>query len=136
MQLAAAARQVDRSIPNGAPQAPADLIRFDFLQLSVPTTDAQELCFMSNGQKETIQPRPAFLEVDSTEAMIRALESGMGIGILPAFAARQSLKEGTLVHLLSDYQLQELNLYAIYAGRDFIDAKIKAFIRTLRRLMP
>ncbi|MDY7072595.1 hypothetical protein PshuTeo2_27080 [Pseudomonas hunanensis] len=91
---------------------------------------------MSNGQKETIQPRPAFLEVDSTEAMIRALESGMGIGILPAFAARQSLKEGTLVHLLSDYQLQELNLYAIYAGRDFIDAKIKAFIRTLRRLMP
>lgn len=121
---------------NGAPQAPADLIRFDCLQLSVPATDALEWCFFSDGQKETIQPRPAFLEVDSTEAMIRALEAGMGVGVLPAFAARQSLRDGTLVHVLPDHQLQELNLYAIYAGRDYIDAKIKAFIRTLRRLTP
>ncbi|MOA35857.1 LysR substrate binding domain protein [compost metagenome] len=60
----------------------------------------------------------------------------MGVGILPAFAARPALQEGTLVHVLPDHQLQELNLYAIYAGRDYLDAKIKAFIRTLRRLMP
>lgn len=121
---------------NAAPQTPADLIRFDCLQLSVPMTDALEWCFMSGGQTETIQPRPAFLEVDSTEAMVRALESGMGVGILPAFAARPALQEGTLVHVLPDHQLQELNLYAIYAGRYYLDAKIKAFIRTLRRLMP
>lgn len=121
---------------HGAPQTPTDLIRLDCLQLSAPMTGALEWCFMSGSRKETIQPCAAFLEVDSTEAMIKALESGMGVGILPAFAARQSLQDGTLVHVLPDHQLQELNLYAIYAGRDYLDAKIKAFIRTLRRLMP
>jgi DNA-binding transcriptional LysR family regulator len=83
-----------------------------------------------------VEPGASFFELDSAEAMIQALESGMGIGLLPAFAAEQRIAQGGLVQVLPDYELPGLSIYAIYAARLYLDAKIKAFIRTLDDLVP
>jgi DNA-binding transcriptional LysR family regulator len=120
----------------GAPQSPSDLVHHDCLQLSGPTTSLVQWRFKAHGTEVVTNPDASFFEVDSTEAMIQALEAGMGIGLLPAFAAENALKQGTLAHVLPGYELLGLNLYAIYATRLYLDAKIKAFIRTLRRLVP
>jgi len=66
--------------------------------------------------------------------MISALEAGMGIGLLPVFAAQQAIERGTLVRVLPEYRLQSLSVYAIYANRKYLDAKVKALIGCLRAL--
>jgi len=37
---------------------------------------------------------------------------------------------------MPDYRLQELNLYAIYPSRQYLDAKIKTWVEYLRNSLP
>lgn len=120
----------------GVPASPQDLQQHDCLQLCGPMTSSVQWRFMADGNEYVVAPGAAFFEMDSTEAMIQALEAGMGIGLLPAFAAQRALEQGTLVQVLPGHGLQGFNLYAIYATRLYLDAKIKAFIRTLNKLIP
>jgi DNA-binding transcriptional LysR family regulator len=120
----------------GTPLVPGDIVQHDCLQLGGPTTAFKQWRFTRNGQEQVVEPGASFFELDSAEAMIQALESGMGIGLLPAFAAEQRIAQGGLVQVLPDYELPGLSIYAIYAARLYLDAKIKAFIRTLDDLVP
>jgi len=38
--------------------------------------------------------------------------------------------------MLPEYRLQELNLYAIYPSRQYLDAKIKTWVEYLRGSLP
>jgi DNA-binding transcriptional LysR family regulator len=60
----------------------------------------------------------------------------MGIGVLPIYAAIDGLRSGTLIRLLPEHRLQELNLYAIYPSRQYLDAKIKTWVQYLRDSLP
>ncbi len=48
----------------------------------------------------------------------------------------RGLRNGTLVRVLSDYRSQELNLYAIYPSRQYLDAKIRTWVEYLRGSLP
>jgi DNA-binding transcriptional LysR family regulator len=56
----------------------------------------------------------------------------MGIGALPTFTVRSLLRSGLLKRVLPDYQLQTLNVFALYASRQYLDAKIRAWVELLR----
>ncbi|MNP60109.1 LysR substrate binding domain protein [compost metagenome] len=68
--------------------------------------------------------------------MTIAITNGMGIGIQPIASAVDGLKAGTLVRVLPDYHFEELNLFAIYPSRKFVDAKIKTWVEFLKNLIP
>ena len=65
-----------------------------------------------------------------------AIISGMGVGVLPLYSAIEGLRNGTLVRILPQYRSQELNLYAIYPSRQYLDAKIKTWVEYLRGSLP
>ena len=46
------------------------------------------------------------------------------------------LRNGTLVRVMPNYRSQELNLYAIYPSRQYLDAKIKTWVEYLRGSLP
>jgi DNA-binding transcriptional LysR family regulator len=60
----------------------------------------------------------------------------MGVGVLPIYSAIDGLRDGSLVRVMPDYRLQELNLYAIYPSRQYLDAKIKTWVEYLRNSLP
>nr|BFE94433.1 LysR family transcriptional regulator [Pseudomonas brassicacearum subsp. brassicacearum] len=57
-------------------------------------------------------------------------------GVLPVYAAIEGLRNGTLVRVMPNYRSQELNLYAIYPSRQYLDAKIKTWVEYLRGSLP
>jgi DNA-binding transcriptional LysR family regulator len=60
----------------------------------------------------------------------------MGIGIQPIASAVDGLRAGTLVRVLPEYRLEELNLFAIYPSRKFVDAKTRTWVDFLKQSIP
>lgn len=68
------------------------------------------------------------LQINDALLLQRAALEGIGIAILPAFAAGRHVTEGRLVHILPDWEPTELVLYAIYASRRNLPLTTRAFI--------
>jgi DNA-binding transcriptional LysR family regulator len=88
-----------------------------------------------NGIEDFMLP-PVPFQVNVAEALAVALREGMGIGALPTPAALPALRNGTLVRLLPQYRTQKLKIYAMYASRQYLDAKIKTWVEFLRESIP
>lgn len=117
---------------HGTPATIHDLARHMCLQVALPVFPADHWRLIGpDGEYEIPLPRHRF-KVNVPDAMAVALREGMGIGALPTLAARTSLRSGTLVRVLPAYHLQSLDIYAIYASRLYVDAKIKAWIECVR----
>jgi DNA-binding transcriptional LysR family regulator len=88
-----------------------------------------------NGQ-ETVSLGPSTFTVNVAEAMVVAIRESMGIGVLPTSSALPGLRAGTLVRVLPQYTMQELNVYALYPSRQYLDAKIRTWVEFLREALP
>ncbi|CAB3746102.1 LysR family transcriptional regulator [Paraburkholderia solisilvae] len=117
---------------HGRPETAADLSHHMCLQVSVPIFPADRWTLIGkDGQHEFLLPTTRF-KVNLADAMAAALIEGMGIGALPALTVRSAFRNGTLVRVLPDYYLQDLNIYLVYASRQYLDAKIKAWVEFLK----
>ncbi len=76
------------------------------------------------------------LQVNIAESLVVAIREGMGIGMLPLYAAVDGLRNGTLVRVLPNHTLQKMNIYALYASRKFTDAKVWTWVDLLRAHLP
>jgi len=56
----------------------------------------------------------------------------MGIAPLPLLTALSFLKSGELVRVMPTHELQSSTVYALYASREYLDAKIATWITFLR----
>jgi DNA-binding transcriptional LysR family regulator len=74
--------------------------------------------------------------VNIAESLMVAIRAGMGIGMLPLYAAVGGLRDGTLVRVLPHHTLQNMNIYALYLSRRFIDAKTRTCVDFLRTHLP
>ena len=59
-------------------------------------------------------------------------QSGHGIALLPMIVVQQQLKQGGLVHVLSDIYQSEIAMTLIYSSRQFLPKKTKTMINLLR----
>ena len=117
---------------HGVPGAIDDLAHHMCLQVALPVFPADHWRLIGpDGEHDVPLPRHRF-KVNVPDAMAVALHEGMGIGALPTLAARTSLRSGALVRVLPAYHLQSLNIYATYASRQYVDAKIKTWIDCVR----
>jgi DNA-binding transcriptional LysR family regulator len=121
---------------NGTATKPSDLLNHACLRLVSPVIPLDKWVFDGpEGQEMVLINTSPFL-VNSADAMKTAITSGMGVGVLPVYAAIDGLRNGTLVRMLPQYRSQELNLYAIYPSRQYLDAKIKTWVEYLRGSLP
>ncbi|WP_244629715.1 LysR family transcriptional regulator [Martelella limonii] len=68
------------------------------------------------------------LQTNETLILARAALEGLGVVMLPVFAARPYIASGELVHVLPEWEPLALSLYAIYASRRHLPAATRAFI--------
>jgi len=120
----------------GVPKTPADLANHTCLQLMTPVFPVSQWQFAGPGGDETINLGPATFQVNVAEAMAVAVREGMGIGLLPIYSAISGLRSGELVWILPEYKSQEMNVYAMYPSRQYLDAKIRTWVELLREKLP
>jgi DNA-binding transcriptional LysR family regulator len=121
---------------HGIPQTVDDLSHHTCLQVAMPIFPSDRWRLEGpDGECELLLPGGRF-KVNVPDAMAAALQEGMGIGALPTLTIRSSIRALSLVRVLPDYHLQELNIYAVYASRQYLDAKIKTWVEFLREWIP
>jgi len=120
----------------GIPHAPVALGAHDCLRIVNTVMPAENWVFEGPEGVETVSTPMSPFHVNTADAMTVAISNGMGIGIQPIASAVEGLKTGTLVRVLPEYRFEELNVFAIYPSRKFVDAKIKTWVDFLKDHIP
>ena len=113
----------------GMPQTPDDLralkeLRYSYRPSSTWTFKAPD------GREGTIE-MAARLRATNGEFLRDAAIAGEGLLIEPRFIVYESLKDGSLIEILSDYQWPELSAYAVYPPTRHLSARVRAFVEFL-----
>lgn len=120
----------------GAPQQPSDLREHACLHMVTPIYPPDEWTLSGPHGEERIALGPARFQCNNAEAVAVAVREGMGIGLLPIHSVIDGLRAGDLVRILSAYSSQQMNIYAVYASRQYLDAKIRTWVEFLRSQLP
>jgi DNA-binding transcriptional LysR family regulator len=120
---------------HGAPQLPSDLTHHECLILQTPAFPSHDWTLDGPEGSETMGVTGP-VQVNIAESLIVAIREGMGIGILPLYAAINGLRDGSLVRVLPTHTLQKMNVYALYPSRKFVDAKTRTWVEFLRTHLP
>jgi len=121
---------------HGTPRTFRDLEHHTCLQLNLPDMPAPHWLFEEAESESLRTPKPAPFTVNLPEALAQAVQAGMGLAMLPVPAALQGIREGSLIHVLPDVRAVPHNIYALYASRQYLDAKIKTLVEFLRETVP
>lgn len=73
----------------------------------------------------TIDPRAMYNSPDIEVAMA---VHGIGITRLPLFTCEQEVANGDLQTFLEDYDQLKYDLYTVYPHRQYLTAKVRAFV--------
>jgi DNA-binding transcriptional LysR family regulator len=120
---------------HGAPRKPAELAHHECLILHTPAFPPHDWVLDGPNGCETMEVNGP-VHVNIAESLIVAIREGMGIGMVPLYAAISGLRDGTLVRVLPEYTAQKMNIYALYPSRKFIDAKTRTWVEFLRTHLP
>jgi DNA-binding transcriptional LysR family regulator len=115
-----------------APRTAEDLVDHACVLLTTVDYAPDEWILESTTGNVTFRPTGPHFCVNDMEAMAVALRADAGIGLLAGFSAIDDLRNGSLVRVLPEYHTYSRNVYAVYSSRQFVDAKIKCFIDTLK----
>jgi DNA-binding transcriptional LysR family regulator len=74
----------------------------------------------------TVGKAPLF--IDNLEATRFAVLAGAGVAALPLHFVRDDIQRGLLVQLFPEHRPQRTQVFALYASRRHVDAKIRTFI--------
>jgi DNA-binding transcriptional LysR family regulator len=120
----------------GVPRELSDLANHSCLQLVTPIFPPDKWFFDGPDGSETVSLGSTPFTVNVAEAMAVAIGEGMGIGMLPTSSALPGLRSGALVRVLPQYTMHSLSVYALYASRQYLDAKIRTWVQFLRDELP
>ncbi|EOX7387538.1 LysR family transcriptional regulator [Enterobacter quasiroggenkampii] len=73
---------------------------------------------------------------NTSNALLQALESGMGIGGMQRPLVARALQAGTLVPVLPDWRLPDRFLYAVYPDARFIPQRVRKVVSVIEQLLP
>jgi DNA-binding transcriptional LysR family regulator len=121
---------------HGVPKIPADLANHACLQMLTPVSPPAQWQFSGPDGETTLDLSRAAFQVNVAEALAVAVSEGMGVGLLPIYSAISWLRSGKLVWILPEFKSQEINIYAMYPSRQYLDAKIRTWVELLREQLP
>ena len=114
----------------GRPQTPKDLVDHECLGYTY-SSDRDRWRFTSDaGAEEDIQVSGRFC-ANNGDALRTAAIAGHGLVLQPTFIVGDDLRAGRLVRVMTDYTVTPLGVYAVYAHRQFLSNKVRAFVEFL-----
>jgi DNA-binding transcriptional LysR family regulator len=73
----------------------------------------------------------AAIAIDTTPAVLAAVQTGGGLSVLPDFLVVDLLSSGQLIHALPEWQLPSGGIYTVYPAARFRPARVTAFLAML-----
>jgi DNA-binding transcriptional LysR family regulator len=113
---------------HGVPLTPRDLLDFNCLVYDRPK--GGDWRFKGRDGEQSIKVS-GNLRSNVAEGLIDAAIAGLGVAALPSFAIAPHLASGQLVALLTDYQLPESTLYAVFLPDRRLPERIRTFVQFL-----
>jgi len=120
---------------SGSPQIPDDLRGHACVRHRMPSGRLYRWEFERHGEEISIDV-PGRLTLDRIELMVEAVERHLGIAYVPEHAVAAQLTEGTLLPVLEDWCPPIPGLILYYPGRRHVPGSLRAFIDTLREVLP
>lgn len=74
---------------------------------------------------------PSAFQLNSSDAIVDAVRSGLGIGCIPAYVAAPYLRDEEVVRVLPRYQLESSGIYVSYPAKSGADACVRSWVAFL-----
>ncbi|KLF89275.1 LysR family transcriptional regulator [Enterobacter asburiae] len=104
-------------------------VRFSGIPLDAP------LRLISDEETVEVNVDTVF-RANTSDALLQALESGIGIGGMQRPLVARALQAGTLVPVLPDWRLPDRFLYAVYPDARFIPQRVRKVVSVIEQLLP
>lgn len=117
------------------PTRPEALERLPWMALQTFYRNEVALTHAATGETVSFPIRPR-LSTDGLYAIRTAAILGVGAALASAWALRDELASGRLVHLVPEWQAAPLPVYLIYPPARFYPARLRRFIDIMRAAMP
>jgi DNA-binding transcriptional LysR family regulator len=111
---------------HGMPKSPADLGDHNCLSYAYSSSQ-NDWRFRRNGETQTIAVT-GNLRGNSGDILTNAAIAGLGIIREPTFLVHEALRSKKLVRIVSDWESEDLNVFAVYPNRKFLPPKVRRFI--------
>lgn len=110
----------------GTPKTMEDLVGHNYLRYSLLDNDNSPAVhrFLSQSPHNKI----AQVSCNHGEFLCQSAVLGQGIALQPTFICSDEVKAGRLKIIMRDHALTPLHLYAMYAHRQLLASKVRAFI--------
>jgi DNA-binding transcriptional LysR family regulator len=109
----------------GTPQTPADLARHDCI-LGPGLSGRTGWSFTRSGRTTSVTVEGP-IKVASAEGVVACAKAGLGIALASQWMCRAELEDGELVAILSDHELDWVELHAVYPGGRRPSLRVRAF---------
>jgi DNA-binding transcriptional LysR family regulator len=110
----------------GVPSVPADLVAHECL--SYTYWGDGDNWRLSGPDGEVAIPITGGVQANNGDLLVQAARDGLGIVLQPDFLVAPDLSSGCLVEVLPDYNVARAGIYAVYASRNHLAPKVRAFI--------
>lgn len=119
----------------GTPQVPDELHHHACIRHRFASGRLYRWEFVRHGQEIAVDA-PGRITLDHLELMLDAATGGMGIAYVPERAVEAHLGDGRLVAVLEEWCPTIPGLFLYFPGHRQVPAGLRAFIDTLRELVP
>ena len=133
-QIASVARMLVASpaylAKRGVPKAPEELEFHDALLHEHSFAEKSTLKLFKAGTERVVTLRGR-VRIDAAPGILAAAMAGLGIANVTTIMSAQELHDGSLVHVLPDYELEPLKAYAVFPSGPKPSAKVRALVTHL-----
>jgi len=110
----------------GMPESPEQLIGHNCMTY-VHTNWQNEWRFRRNGVERRVRIS-GNLRGNNGNILVNAAIEGLGVILEPNFLVFEALRQKRLVRILSDWETDELSVFAVYPNRKYLPPKVRSFI--------
>ncbi len=112
---------------HGEPKVAEQLVEHQLLVMNPTNNDPKLSLVSTQGESFTVNCKPRLL-VDDFAILKQCLINGLGIAVLPDYMSQEEVMTGKLVNILSNWGVEQLDVYALYPRHRAKIPKVKAFL--------
>lgn len=110
----------------GTPKSPEDLSGHNCISYAYWSLQ-NDWRFRRKGVDRTVRIS-GNLRGNDGDILVNAAIEGLGVILIPTFVVYEALRQKKLVRILSDWEVDDLTVFAVYPNRKFLPPKVRSFI--------